>query len=76
MPLIGIVERCLRFDPAKMPTPQRLLDLVRKYMTQPVADGSDELRIRLDDKYSVSKRYRMMMSLSGSDLGIENFFDV
>jgi hypothetical protein len=27
-------------------------------MNQPVSGGSDELRIRLDDKYGVSKRYR------------------
>lgn len=46
------------FDPAQRPAPQELLRLVLKYMKQPVADGSDELRMRLDDQYNIGKKYR------------------
>ncbi|KAI4747482.1 hypothetical protein E4T50_02211 [Aureobasidium sp. EXF-12298] len=57
IPLIGITQKCLKFDPAERPTPQALLDLVRKYMRVPVAGGADELRIRLDDHHGIGKEY-------------------
>jgi len=56
-PLVSIVRHCLRFDPAKRPTPQVLLSLVQKYMRKPDAGGADELRTRLDDKYGIGKEY-------------------
>ncbi|KAH0354943.1 hypothetical protein KCU83_g2501, partial [Aureobasidium melanogenum] len=70
-PLINTVERCLRFDPNERPTPETLLKAVKKYMQEPVADISDyqpigsvaedmhrhKLRVNLDDKYGISKKF-------------------
>lgn len=57
IPLIGIAQKCLKFDPAERPIPQALLDLVRKYMRVPIAGDADELRIRLDDHHGIGKEY-------------------
>lgn len=71
VPLINIVERCLRFDPSERPTPETLLKVVQKYMKAPVAGISDyqpigdhiaedmqcnKLRMNLDDEYDIRKR--------------------